>query len=156
MAQRYMSEREFNKKLKEIQKENESIRRINKLEQERSRLRRTKKKKLTTSKLALLIMFFIVFEIVIFTELLMYKTQDLSALYVLIGIPATMILPLWRYYAKSQVQNAQGGITYAMAMKESQSQPISDENIVDIETGDESTEDLDEFEFSDETGEDND
>ena len=156
MAQRYMSEREFNKKLKEIQKENESIRRINKLEQERSRLRRTKKKKLTTSKLALLIMFFIVFEIVIFTELLMYKTQDLSALYVLIGIPATMILPLWRYYAKSQVQNAQGAITYAMAMKESQSQPISDENIVDIETGDESTEDLDEFEFSDETGEDND
>lgn len=156
MAQRYMSEREFNKKLKEIQKENESIRRINKLEQERSRLRRTKKKKLTTSKLALLIMFFIVFEIVIFTELLMYKTQDLSALYVLIGIPATMILPLWRYYAKSQVENAQGGITYAMAMKESQSQPISDENIVDIETGDESTEDLDEFEFSDETGEDND
>lgn len=156
MAQRYMSEREFNKKLKEIQKENESIRRINKLEQERSRLRRTKKKKLTTSKLALLIMFFIVFEIVIFTELLMYKTQDLSALYVLIGIPATMILPLWRYYAKSQVENAQGGITYAMAMKESQSQSISDENIVDIETGDESTEDLDEFEFSDETGEDND
>ena len=156
MAQRYMSEREFNKKLKEIQKENESIRRINKLEQERSRLRKTKKKKLTTSKLALLIMFFIVFEIVIFTELLMYKTQDLSALYVLIGIPATMILPLWRYYAKSQVENAQGGITYAMAMKESQSQPISDENIVDIETGDESTEDLDEFEFSDETGEDND
>ena len=156
MAQRYMSEREFNKKLKEIQKENESIRRINKLEQERSRLRKTKKKKLTTSKLALLIMFFIVFEIVIFTELLMYKTQDLSALYVLIGIPATMILPLWRYYAKSQVQNAQGGITYAMAMKESQSQPISDENIVDIETGDESTEDLDEFEFSDETGEEND
>ena len=156
MAQRYMSQREFNKRLREIQRENESLRRINKLEQERSRLRRTKKKKLTTSKLALLIMFFIVFEIVIFTELLMYKTQDLSALYVLIGIPATMILPLWRYYAKSQVQNAQGGITYAMAMKESQSQPISDENIEDIETGDESTEDLDEFEFSDETGEDND
>ena len=142
MAQRYMSEREFNQKLRQIQKENESIRRMNKLEEERSRLRKPKKK-MTTSKLALLIMFLIVFEIVVFTELLMYMTRDLSALYVLIGIPATMILPLWRYYAKAQVQNAQGGITFEMAMKESQPEPISDDDIINIEPGYDPAEDLD-------------
>ena len=142
MAQRYMSEREFNQKLRQIQKENESIRRMNKLEEERSRFRKPKKK-MTTSKLALLIMFLIVFEIVVFTELLMYMTRDLSALYVLIGIPATMILPLWRYYAKAQVQNAQGGITFEMAMKESQPEPISDDDIINIEPGYDPAEDLD-------------
>lgn len=134
MAQRYMSQREFNKRLREIQRENESLRRINKLEQERSRLKKPKDK-LTTSKLALLIMFIIVFEIVVFTQILMYVTRDLSALYVLIGIPATMILPLWRYYAKSQVENTQGGITYDMAMKNNQPDPISDDCIHEISPG---------------------
>lgn len=98
---RYMSEDEFKEKLREIERENETLMRIEKLEKERSRFQK-QKKKITASKLALMVMFVIVFEIVIFTEYLMYTTQDLSALYVLIGIPATMILPLWRFYAKSQ------------------------------------------------------
>ena len=131
MAQRYMSEREFNKKLKEIQKENESIRRMNKLQEERSRLKKPKKK-MTTSKLALLIMFVVTFQIVLFTEWLMYRTQDLSALYVLIGIPATMIVPLWKYYSKSEAENTRGGIVYDAAMKQMEPSPISDDDIVDI------------------------
>lgn len=131
MAQRYMSEREFNKKLKEIQKENESIRRMNKLQEERSRLKKPKKK-MTTSKLALLIMFVVIFQIVLFTEWLMYRTQDLSALYVLIGIPATMIVPLWKYYSKSEAENTRGGIVYDAAMKQMEPSPISDDDIVDI------------------------
>ena len=152
MAQRYMSEREFNERLREIQKENESLRRINKLEEERSRLRKPKKKKITMSKLALLIMFVIVFEIVIFTQWLMYRTQDLSALYVLIGIPATMIVPLWRYYAKAQTQNTQGGITYDMAMKENQPEPISDDYIQELNTGYDTVKDFGEVNFDDESG----
>ena len=135
MAQRYMSEREFNKKLREIQKENESLRRINKLEEERSRLRKPKKK-LSASKIALLIMFLVVFEIVIFTEWLMFKTQDLSALYVLIGIPATMIVPLWKYYSKSEAENTRGGIVYDAAMKQMEPSPIDDSYITDLDSGD--------------------
>ena len=152
MAQRYMSEREFNERLREIQKENESLRRINKLEEERSRLRKPKKKKITMSKLALLIMFVIVFEIVIFTQWLMYKTQDLSALYVLIGIPATMIVPLWKYYAKTQVENAKGGIIFQTAMKDNQPEPISDDYIQELNTGYDTVEDFGEVNFDDESG----
>ena len=152
MAQRYMSEREFNRKLKEIQRENESLRRINKLEEERSRLRPPKKKKITMSKLALMIMFVIVFEIVIFTEWLMYKTQDLSALYVLIGIPATMIVPLWKYYAKTQVENAKGGIVYQTAMKENEPEPISDDQIHELSPGYDPDEDLGDVNLDNESG----
>ena len=151
MAQRYMSEREFNQKLRQIQKENESIRRMNKLEEERSRLRKPKKKKLTTSKLALMIMFIIVFEIVIFTEWMMYITHDLSALYVLIGIPATMVVTLWRYFAKSQAQNTKFGITYETAMKENELEPISDEKIHELSPGYNPDEDLTEINYDDES-----
>ena len=136
MAQRYMSEREFNKKLKQIQKENESIRRKNKLQEERSRFKKPKKK-MTTSKLALLIMFVVIFQIVLFTEWLMYRTQDLSALYVLIGIPATMIVPLWKYYSKSEAENTSGGIVYDAAMKQMEPSPISDDEIVDLSSDEE-------------------
>ena len=144
MAQRYMSEREFNAKLKEIQRENESLRRINKLEEERSRFAKPKKKWLSASKIALMVMFLVVFEIVVFTEWLMYKTQDLSALYVLIGIPATMVLPLWKYYSKSEAENTRGGIVYDVAMKQMDPEPISDDQIVDLSPGYDPVEDLDE------------
>lgn len=131
MAQRYISEREFDEKLKEIQKENESLRRKKKLEEERSRFKEPKKK-LSASKIALMVMFLVVFEIVVFTEWLMFKTQDLSALYVLIGIPATMILPLWKYYSKSEAENTRGGIVYDATMKQIEPSPISDDQIVNI------------------------
>lgn len=131
---RYMSEDEFKEKLREIERENETLMRIEKLEKERSRFQK-QKKKITASKLALMVMFVIVFEIVIFTEYLMYTTQDLSALYVLIGIPATMILPLWRFYAKSQAQNTNGGIVFQTAMKENQAESISNEQVIGIEPG---------------------
>lgn len=134
-----MSEKEFNKKLREIQKENQSLRRIERLEKEKYRLKKPKKK-IQTSKLALWFMFFVIFQVVLFTEYIMFKTQDLSALYVLIGIPATMVVPLWKYYSKSEAENTRGGIVYDAAMKQMQPTPIDDEDI--FTTDDESVQDF--------------
>ena len=55
---RYMSEDEFKEKLREIERENETLMRIEKLEKERSRFQ--KPKKMSASKLALMAMFIIV------------------------------------------------------------------------------------------------
>lgn len=60
----------------------------------------------------------IVFEIVVFAQIIMWCFRDFSSLYVLIGIPATMALPLFQYYSKSRAENTVGGITYQLAMRE--------------------------------------
>ena len=60
----------------------------------------------------------IVFEIVVFAQVIMWHFGDFSSLYVLIGIPATMALPLFEYMSKSRAQNTAGGITYQLAMRQ--------------------------------------
>ena len=112
--------------MKEIALQNESLQRKQRLEKERNKLK--KRKKIGASKIALMVMFIVVFQIVLFTEFVMWETQDLSALYVLIGIPATMIVPLWKFYSKSEAENTRGGIIYDAAMKQMDSiQPSSEE-----------------------------
>ena len=112
--------------MKEIALQNESLQREQRLEKERNKLK--KRKKIGASKIALMVMFIVVFQIVLFTEFVMWETQDLSALYVLIGIPATMIVPLWKFYSKSEAENTRGGIIYDAAMKQMDSiQPSSEE-----------------------------
>lgn len=65
-------------------------------------------------------------EIVLFCEYMMVKTNDLTSMYVLIGIPAAMTPTIWGYYSKSKAENTQGGITYELAMKDHK----DDENAV--------------------------
>ena len=60
----------------------------------------------------------IIFEIVVFAQVVMWHYGDFSSLYVLIGIPATMALPLFQYYSKSRAEHTVGGITYQLAMRE--------------------------------------
>lgn len=55
------------------------------------------------------------------------KYGDLSAMYALIGIPATIIPIVLGYYSKSKAENTAGGITYDMAMME-MSQRQQDDN----------------------------
>ena len=78
------------------------------------------KKKWSTSKIVLLVVFILCIEIVIFSEVMMNKFGDLSAMYALIGVPATLVPTLVSYYHKSAKENSQGGITYDMAMLERQ------------------------------------
>lgn len=78
------------------------------------------KKKWSTSKIVLLVVFILCIEIVVFCEVMMSKYGDLSAMYALIGVPATLIPIVCGYMIKSKAENTQGGITYDMAMLDRQ------------------------------------
>lgn len=86
-----------------------------------------KLKKPSTSKLVLLGAVLICVEIVLFCEYMMLTTGDLSSMYVLIGIPASLSPVILGYYNKSKAENTANGITYELAMREHMM--IDDENI---------------------------
>ena len=112
---RYMSELQYDIELKRIQKENLSKRRIQKLEEERKKLK--KKHKLPpTSKIVLLVVFALSIQIIAFVEFVMLKYGDFSAAYALIGIPVTIVPTILGYFYKSKAENTQGGIIYEKAM----------------------------------------
>lgn len=116
-----MSEKEFGLKLKRIKVDNISKARKRKLREEKRKYM-FKFKMPSTSKLVLLGMILLCLEIIIFCEYVMISLGDTSALYVLIGIPATLIPVIWAYYSKAKSENTAGGITYDMAMKQMQHQ----------------------------------
>ncbi len=74
----------------------------------------------TTSKLLLIGAVLICLEIIIFCEYIMVKLQDTSSLYVLIGIPASLVPIILGYFYKSKNENTQGGIVYETAMRQMQ------------------------------------
>ena len=113
----YMSEREFRNKMRKQRLKNQSIARKQELQKEKSRYKEPKKS-LSTSKMILWAIIVLIFEIVVFVEVVMWKWGDFSAAYALIGIPATLIPVVWAYYSKSKAENTAGGITYDMAMKD--------------------------------------
>jgi len=114
---RYMSELEYDIEMKRIKRENSSRRRIQKLQEEKNKLK--KKHKLPpTSKLVLLVVFALSIQIIAFVEFVMLKYGDFSAAYALIGIPVTIVPTILGYYHKSKAENTQGGIIYEKAMME--------------------------------------
>lgn len=116
---RYISEKEFNFRMKEIQKDNLSKERARKLKEEK-RKGRQKRRLPSTSKLILLGMILLCVQIVAFCEYAMMTLYDASSLYVLIGIPAALAPIIWGYYSKSKAENTVGGIVYDTAMAEMQ------------------------------------
>ena len=70
------------------------------------------------SKVAIVIMIIFCLQIVIYSEIAMWILQDLSNLYALIGIAASLAAALVAYFQKSAKENCEGGITYDMAMME--------------------------------------
>lgn len=79
---------------------------------------KSNKKKLSASKIVLAAILLICVEIIIYAEVAMYKLSDLSALYVLIGVPASMAGVAWAYFSKTKVENSEGGIVYETTMLE--------------------------------------
>lgn len=77
-----------------------------------------KGKRLSTSKIALFTVFVLCIQIILFCEFMMFKTQDISAMYVLIGVPVSLITVVLGYYHKSAAENTAGGIVYDSAMME--------------------------------------
>ena len=76
------------------------------------------KKSLSTSKIALFVVTLLCIQIILFCEFMMFKTQDISAMYVLIGVPVSLISVVLGYYHKSTAENTVGGIVYDSAMFE--------------------------------------
>lgn len=112
-----LTQKEFEKKLAEIQEKNKQKEYRKMLREERKKSR-TKIKLPSTSKLILLVAFLLCLEIIIFCEYMMVKTGDLSSLYSMIGVASALIPLCLGYYFKSKAENTAGGITYDMAMLE--------------------------------------
>lgn len=112
-----LTQKEFEKKLAEIQEKNKQKEYRRLLREERKKSR-TKIKLPSTSKLILLVAFLLCLEIIIFCEYMMVKTGDLSSLYAMIGVASALIPLCLGYYFKSKAENTAGGITYDMAMLE--------------------------------------
>ena len=118
---KYLTNEQYNKKLKKIQ--------IQKLREEKNKY----KFKLifpTTSKLLLIGAILLCLEIVIFCEYVMLKLQDSSSLYVLIGIPASLIPIILGYFYKSKAENTSGGIVFETAISQ-MTEKINEEEIVE-------------------------
>lgn len=84
----------------------------------------------TTSKLLLIGAILLCLEIVIFCEYVMLKLQDSSSLYVLIGIPASLIPIILGYFYKSKAENTSGGIVFETAISQ-MTEKINEEEIVE-------------------------
>ena len=113
----YLTEKEYETRLKKIQAKNASEERKRKLKKEKNKYK-TKFKLPSTSKLILLGVTLLCLQIVIYCEYAMIYLGDTSAMYALIGVPATLAPTIWAYYSKAKAENTKGGITYDMAMKE--------------------------------------
>lgn len=110
-----MSEKEFNSRLKKIQDKNIEKERKRKLREEK--LKYFPKFKLpSTSKLVLFAVFLLCIEIIIFCQYTMIELGDASAMYVLIGVPVSLVPVVLGYYSKSKAENSKDGITYDLAM----------------------------------------
>lgn len=129
----FLSEKEYESRLRRLKIINRSKERKRKLKEE-ERKYKAKLKLPSTSKLILIGAVLLCLEIVIFCEYTMIALGDTSAMYVLIGIPATLIPIIWSYYSKSKAENTQGGIVYDMAMMQmNQTNHTEDMNDIDSE-----------------------
>lgn len=119
---------EYEQRLKDLDQMAEEIE-LRKKVQDRERelgLRPTRKKP-AWGKAMMVVIYAICIEIVIYAEVVMWLHFDLSALYVLIGVPAAMFSVFWAYAQKSAKENTKGGIVYDMNMLQAGAEPIDQE-----------------------------
>jgi len=77
-----------------------------------------KGRKIPYSKLVMGLLFILALQIVVFAEYMMFRTGDISALYTLIGISASLTAGYFGYLSHSKAENTKGGIVYDSAMAE--------------------------------------
>ena len=112
-----MTDSKFEKKLKKAKEKNEEFKQKQKLEKIKYKYKQ-KRKPLSTSKLVLLGAVVLCIQITLFCEYMMWKTTDLSSMYVLIGIVPSLSGVILGYYLKSKSENTVGGIIFETAMEE--------------------------------------
>lgn len=112
-----MTNKEYEESKKQIEQENFERKRRRELRNLR-REGRFEFKKPSWSKTMMVAIFAICVEILIYSEVIMWRTYDLSALYALIAVPAALFGTFWSYSEKSKVENSANGIVYETAMME--------------------------------------
>lgn len=112
----HMTKQKYEEELYEIRLDNLDRKRKQKLKSEKRKYRR-KIALPSTSKLILIGAVLLCLQIILFCEYLMWKTSDLTAMYVLIGIAASLVSVILSYYNKARHENTAGGIVYETAME---------------------------------------
>lgn len=111
-----MTNREYELELKKIKAKNRQIEMKQNLKA--AKVSRFNIPKISTSKLILVAVLLLNLQIIYFVEKAIMTYGDLSALYALIAIPATLIPTVWAYFSKAKAENCAGGITYDSAMEQ--------------------------------------
>lgn len=113
---KYLTSREYELELKKIKAQNRQIKMKRNLKA--AKVKRFNIPKISTSKLILVAVLLLNLQIIYFVEKAIMTYGDLSALYALIAIPATLIPTVWAYFSKAKAENCAGGITYDSAMEQ--------------------------------------
>lgn len=111
----YLSKKKYEKQLADIRRDNASKARKRVLQEERKKYR-PKIKLPSTSKMLLWTAVLLCMEILVFCQIAFFMTHDTSFLYVLAGIPATLVPTILGYYSKSKSENTAGGIVFETAV----------------------------------------
>lgn len=118
---------EHKKRMAKIKRQNTEAKYRAEEEAERQKYKPTKK--IETSKIVVAVIFMVCIEIIVYSQWVMYRLADLTALITLLGIPACMTTAAVAYLNKSAKQNTKNGITYELAMLEKQHE-LEDEEAV--------------------------
>lgn len=113
---KYLTKQEYELELKKIKEKNQQIKMRQNLKA--AKVSRFNIPKISTSKLILIAVLLLNLQIIYFVEKAIMTYGDLSALYALIAIPATLIPTVWAYFSKAKAENCAGGITYDSAMEQ--------------------------------------
>lgn len=112
---KYISKRDYNKQLKQIQIKNESIRYAQMLKEEKKKYRQTPHLPSTSKLMAVYL--FILFNIVLaYSMIAMWHFADLAYLGALITDIAAQVLTYFIYAKKSTAENTAGGIVHDIAL----------------------------------------
>lgn len=113
---KYLTKQEYELELKKIKAKNRQIEMKRNLKA--AKVSRFNIPRISTSKLILIAVLLLNLQIIYFVEKAIMTYGDLSALYALIAIPATLIPTVWAYFSKAKAENCAGGITYDSAMEQ--------------------------------------
>lgn len=114
----YMTEKQYERELSKIRLANKSIERKRALKSERKKYKR----RITipsTTKLVMAYLFVLLNAVLIYAMVAMWHFSDLSYLGVLITDIVAQLITFFIYTVKSTKENTVGGITYDLAMKQS-------------------------------------
>lgn len=120
--------REHEERMRKIELKNIELEYRN---EERDAMMRKPKKKMSASKIMMAAIILICVEIIFFAEYVI-AVKDSSSLYILIGIPASLVASFWAYASKSKAENTEGGVVYEATMAEirqRQEYDMEEENI---------------------------